>query len=68
LTFGVPLLLAVRELVVLRRGSSGGGFGDWRDAPPRPPMPPQLPPCLLVPPRITQTKEPAARGRVLDHV
>jgi hypothetical protein len=46
LTFGVPLVLALRELKLLRRG---GGWSPDRipdDETPRP-----LPPCLFVPPR-----------------
>jgi hypothetical protein len=59
LTFGVPLGLAVRDLIALRRPSGG----DWRPEPPEPmPVPPTgggspaqraLPACLLE----------AARGR-----
>jgi hypothetical protein len=45
LTFGVPLILAVRELYILRRGSGGG----WRPDPkPDDVTPKPLPPCLLV--------------------
>ena len=54
LTFGVPLALAVRDLIALRRPPSGG----WRPEPadPTPPPPsggggqarPALPACLLV--------------------
>ena len=57
LSFGVPLLLAVRELVVLGRESSGGGpakGGDARGQAPAPTPPagepsslPPLPPCLV---------------------
>ncbi len=52
LTFGIPLLLAARELLVLRRG---GGGGSWRVEPrPEPPrplswhpsLPPQRPPSI----------------------
>lgn len=52
LTFGVPLVLALRELVVLRRG---GGRGWWPDRGPEPepdpqPMrPTELPACLRPP-------------------
>lgn len=46
LTFGLPLMFAVREVMVLRRGGSGGGEPP---APPRPPVPKPLPPCLLAP-------------------
>lgn len=54
LTFGVPLALAVRDLIVLRRSSGGGG---WRPEPPEPvrPLPRgggspavrKLPACLI---------------------
>jgi len=58
LTFGVPLLCAVRELIVLRRRPGGGG-GDFRRHPEPPPRPrtqpdlPKLPDCLIpsLPPR-----------------
>ena len=47
-TFGVPLMIAVRELIVLRRDRGPGG--DWGNpAPPTPPPPdcePSLPPAL----------------------
>ena len=50
LTFGVPLVLAIRELVVLRRG---GGWFPRDDVPPEPvPDPPRLrdlPACLRPP-------------------
>ncbi len=61
LTFGVPLALAVRDLIVLRRPSGG----QWRPEPPEPVAPPPsggggsarpaLPECLLI----------AARGEPL---
>jgi hypothetical protein len=53
LTFGVPLLCAVHELIALRRRRDGGG-----DSPPRAPAPqpprtepdrPRLPDCLIPP-------------------
>ena len=37
LTFGVPLVLAVRDLIVMRR--SGGGGGGWGGEPPGPVAP-----------------------------
>ena len=46
LTFGVPLILAIRELAVLRRGRNSGG--GWRPPPAPEPGPKPLPPCLLV--------------------
>ena len=47
LTFGAPLILAVRELFVLRRPRSGPGWSGNRPDPlePRPPKP--LPACLV---------------------
>jgi hypothetical protein len=67
LSFGAPLALAVRELVVLRRDNGGKrGGGSWKrdPAPDRPPPPAPagnkpLPECLVpkLPPR------PAARPR-----
>jgi hypothetical protein len=56
LTFGAPLALAVRELVVLRRPPRGGGWNGPRIQPaePRPPKP--LPDCLI-PKRITRVRE-----------
>ena len=57
LTFGVPLALAVRELVVLRRPPGGAWPGDGPKTPAPLPMPPQsprsLPDCLI--PRIAPT-------------
>ncbi len=54
LTFGVPLVLAVRDLIYLRRPSGG----SWRPEPPEPVAPrpagggghsrPVLPECLLI--------------------
>ena len=54
LTFGVPLALAVRDLITLRRPSGG----SWRPEPPEPVAPsppggggsarPALPECLLI--------------------
>lgn len=46
LTFGMPLILALRELVVLRRPPGGSPPGPAPDHEPKP-----LPACLLVPPR-----------------
>jgi hypothetical protein len=69
LSFGAPLALAVRELLVLRRdngGRRGGGSWGRNPAPETPPPPPAgnkpLPDCLIpkLPPR------PAARPRVLE--
>ena len=54
LTFGVPLALAVRDLITLRRPQGG----SWRPEPPEPVAPrpsggggltrPALPECLLI--------------------
>ncbi len=58
LTFGVPVLWAVRELIMLRRPRN-----DPRDGPDRPPSPPRLAPdapalpACLIPRR--QTPQPA---------
>ncbi len=63
LTFGVPLALAVRELMVLRRRDEGGWNGDG----PRPVVPKPLPydwskplPACLVP------RAPASHVRRLE--
>jgi hypothetical protein len=64
LTFGVPLFVAVRELVV-----TGPGSG-WRpERLPDPEMPRKpLPPCLI-PPSRPRAPEPAApRQKVLEPV
>ncbi len=45
LTFGLPLLFAIRELLILRRDDNGDG-PQRRPDPEVPPKP--LPPCLLV--------------------
>ncbi len=68
LTFGVPLALAVRDLLTLRRGPSGG---YW---PPQPQTPPPQPtsggptirrelPACLIPVRATPQPEPRPRVR-----
>ena len=50
LTFGVPLILAVRELVVLRRSGGPGWSPDDQSEPdPAPLLPPELPACLRPP-------------------
>ena len=58
LTFGVPLAVAVREIVVTKRG---GGWRPERLPEPRPIKP--LPPCLLPPerPRIADVDAPCPR-------
>lgn len=54
LTFGVPLLLAWRELVLLRRPSGGAWPGEGpklpESLPPRPESPRALPECLQIKP------------------
>ena len=73
LTLGVPLLLAIRELIVLNRDRGGpGNRGDGKDKHPDPspddePALPPLPPCLV--PREPAANPLAARGtrtRVLE--
>jgi len=73
LTFGVPLLLAVRELVALRRANGGaGGFDGPRDDSPVSPPPgceprtPSLPACLVEAARTDAVAGQADRGRVLE--
>ena len=64
LTFGVPLALALHQLVALRRGGGGG----WRPGRrPEPPQPKPLPPCLIPSlPRQHQTLVEGPRPRVLE--
>lgn len=47
LTFGAPLALAIRELVVLRRPPRGAGWSGPRSEPPEPQPPKPLPDCLI---------------------
>lgn len=73
-TFGVPLAVCIRELIVLRRDRGGWGWGT--PAPPSPPPPdsePSLPPalrplpdCLI--PKLQQAPviERASETRVLE--
>ncbi len=70
LTFGVPLVVAVREVIVTRRG---GGWRPERLPDPRPVKP--LPPCLLPPfppvpgsraPDAPTPNAPTPRRRVLE--
>ena len=64
LTFGVPLILALRELAVLRRG--GGG---WRSQPAPEGLPKPLPPCLLaLPPKPHKPIGETSKSRVLEPV
>jgi hypothetical protein len=67
LTFGVPLALALREFVLLRRPDDGSWPGDG-PAPPMPqPLPPdmprRLPDCLI--PKLSPTP---AQARVPETV
>jgi hypothetical protein len=76
LTFGVPLVIALWEVIVLRRGSRGG----WNPDGPQPPEPPRpLPgeppaqrplPACLIPTRQPGISVPraASRPRVLEPV
>jgi hypothetical protein len=61
LTFGVPLVVAVHELVVTKRG---GGWRPERLPEPQPRKP--LPPCLLPPPRPRLPSADTPRVRVLE--
>jgi hypothetical protein len=68
LTFGVPLILAVRELVVLRRGGGPGWRpDDHREPDPMPLLPPELPACLR-PPFPDMVQEPEWAPRQLELV
>jgi len=65
LTFGVPLAVAVRELIVLRRPDRGAWPGDEPKPQAPQPLPPsapkRLPECLI--PNLPPV---TARGRVLE--
>ena len=61
LTFGVPLVIAVREIIVTKRG---GGWRPERLPEPRPVKP--LPPCLVPSPRPLGPIADAPRRRVLE--
>jgi hypothetical protein len=61
LTFGVPLAVAVRELIVTRRG---GGWRPERLPEPRPQKP--LPPCLIPTLGPRRPIADAPRPRVLE--
>jgi hypothetical protein len=68
LTFGAPLIICLRELLVLRRDERGGSWPGDRTLPVPPPLPggsgtPRpLPDCLI--PRPMQQSQPA-RAREL---
>ncbi len=75
LTFGVPLLFAARELIVLRRPDGGaGGLDRPRDPAPVPPPPGNephsrpLPACLIAAAQVDAIAQPADRRRVLEPV
>ena len=54
LTFGVPIVLALRELVMLRRSGNDRDDGDDRKPAPPSDLPglPKLPACLIVQPPV----------------
>ena len=55
ITFGVPVLCAVRELILLRRPRNDrGGPGPEPSPPDRDPDAPSLPACLVPQPRARQ--------------
>ena len=73
LTFGVPLLLAIRELIALRRWRDEPGGGDGRVEPQPLPLPPgggmatkPLPACLI--PVRRPDLVPGRRVKVLETV
>ena len=64
LTFGVPLGLALRELVALRRGTGGSSKPDRKPDAPRPPAPQPvgtrpLPDCLIPKPLLVSGRQPS---------
>jgi hypothetical protein len=63
LTFGVPLAVAVHELVTTKRG---GGWRPERLPEPQPRKP--LPPCLIPPPRTHTPSPETSRPRELEPV
>jgi hypothetical protein len=80
-TFGVPLCLAVRELLAIRRGGRGWWGGDERrrrvpDPPPPPPAPQgqgvppgkPLPDCLIPRPIAPRTPVADRKRRELEPV
>jgi hypothetical protein len=65
LTFGLPLLLAVRELLVLNRDPTPPAADDDPDSEPSSPL---LPPCPMLQARELKPIEPVARARTLEPV
>jgi hypothetical protein len=76
LTFGVPLVLAAREIIVLRRGNRGGWQGDRppepKPGPPPPPSESRRPslPDSLIPKPLSQVELTRLRAeqRILEPV
>jgi len=68
LSFGAPLLLAMHELLVLRRGDDGGNSGTDRRAPESPPPQPAPAGIKLLPDGLIPKPLPhhAARVRALE--
>ncbi|GAC1345002.1 MAG: hypothetical protein NVSMB18_23810 [Acetobacteraceae bacterium] len=66
LTFGVPLALAVRELIELRRRDSGGREEDG--PPPEAPRPPPRGGERTLPDCLRPIARPSARVRELEEV
>jgi hypothetical protein len=70
LTFGVPLVLAVRDLMALRRGPGGGSWPPHPQSPPPQPssggpaMRRELPSCLIP---VRPVLEPEVRPRVREY-
>ena len=76
LTFGVPIVLAVRDLMALRRGRGGGNWPSPPEAPPpspnagsptmrpvlRPTLHKELPACLIP----VRSQQPEQRPRVRE--
>jgi len=69
LTFGVPLALAIRDLLKNRRGSGGDGWPPQPQTPPpqpnagSPPIQRALPACLIP---VRGAPQPEARPRVRE--